>query len=372
MVTQAAQVFQSLGTKRPGDEGYRPDLDANFNSDFVEYATPERSLVDTGFYVTDRGLPWHVKLSRAMGTRELMDGVSELLKGDEAYAAAGGFETELRPVTDPETGLILPDKFLVRRVDTKDLLGVVGRSWKGHQEREIIEFCDTIVDDGQGKYETGGHMRDGKWFFVSMELNHLEISIPGDPSSLKTYLLARTAHDGSRPTGFFLTQVRDVCTNTENLAVKGAISQYRIYHRGTLDGKVAEARKALRIAFKNTEIVKGLTKQLAKTKIVDAQVLEILKAAWPVDEAREGDEAVEVKNRSLDQAFELYQASPNLEGIRGTAWGAYNAITEYVDHGMKYHGRFLDDGDVRATSLLEGIGANTKKRALVAALGLKK
>jgi len=373
MVTKSAEVWRSLGTLKPGDEGYRPDIDANFNGDFMEYASPERSRIDTGFYVGDRGLPWHVALSRQLNTPELMGDAEHLLTKKEALVAAGGdFTVALKPIQVAESAIKIPGRFAVVREDTGAPLGVVGRGYRTMQNEELASFADALVDSGAAKYETGGLMRDGAWFFLSMELDGLDIVIPRDPSALRSYLLLRTSHDGSTPVGFYLTQVRGVCANTLDLAQKGALRTYRIRHSGTLSGKIEQARAALGIAFNAALTVKELATHLVMKDVVDDQVRAILEATWPVS-ADAGEEDLLVKSRHFDRAFELYQTSEYLEGIRGTAWGTYNAVVEYLDHGITYHGRArANDGDARADSILFGASHIAKERALKAALAIAK
>lgn len=373
MATTAAQEWAKMGMKKPGEEGYRPDIDANFNGDFMEYASPERSGIDTGFYDSERGLPWHVALSRRLGTRELMNDAGRLLTSGEALVESGGnFEVVLKDLAVADSGILIPGKFATVRADTGQPLGTVGRGYKVFQNRELAEFTDILVDSGEAKYESGGLMRGGAWFFLSMELDHLGITVPGDPSDLRTYLLLTTSHDGSKKAGWHISHVRTICKNTEELAKKGAVSWYTMRHSGNLAGKVIEARAALGIAFKETEVVKEMVNALAMAKVVDAQVAEILKATWPV-KAKDGEEVVEKQTRHFDRTLELYEASPNLDGIRGTAWGAYNAVTEYLDHGLTYHGRKRQsDDDARADSLLFGSSRSAKERALKAALVLTK
>jgi phage/plasmid-like protein (TIGR03299 family) len=363
-------LFGVRGQFRPDGNG---GLLSRMQDDRPEYATPEASGVNTGFYVGDRGLPWHVALSRQLGTPELMQDAGRLLTAREAYIAAGGFQVEKVPAGDLETGIAVPGKFVTRRADTKAPLGIVGRGYQVFQEDTLAEFGNVLVDDGQASYETGGHMRGGAWFFLSMELNHLNISVPGDPSALRTYLLLNTSHDGSKQAGWFLTHVREVCQNTEKLARAGAVTSATLRHTGSLDGKVAQMRTALGIAFNDAEMVKEITGQLSTATLVDSQVREIFaKEVWPV-KASEDDEANERVSRHADRAFENYLASETLEGIRGTAWGAYNAITEYLDHEVTYRGGPRQGAlDARADSLLFGSGSETKDRALTALLAASK
>jgi phage/plasmid-like protein (TIGR03299 family) len=358
---------------------FRPDgnggIISRIQDDRPEYATPDASgVTGPAFYVGDRGLPWHVALSKQLGETPLMQDAGNLLNTEAALAAAGSFEVGLEEV-QTKSGLTIPGKWATVRKDTGAPLGVVGRGYKVFQEKALAELGDYIVDQGahmRPVYETGGHMREGAWFFLSMELKGLDIIVPGDPSDLQTYLLLMTSHDGSKPAGYFVTQVRTVCRNTADLAQKGALRTYRIRHTGSLDGKVIEARKALGIALRSVETVKELTNRLALTKIVDSQLRDILEKTWPV-KADDSEDATEKVSRHVERTFELYETSPNLEGIRGTAWGAYNAVTEYLDHGVTYHGRARqDDSDARADSLLFGTGHDAKERALKAALALAK
>lgn len=364
-------LFGTRGQFAPDGEG---GLVTFMNAgDKPEFATPEASKVDGGFYVGDRGLPWHVTLARQLGTRELMADAGKLLTTAEALSLSGSFEVEKQPIF-LASGKQVADKFATVRTDTGDPLGVVGNGYKVFQEKELAELADYIVDQGAHVtpvYETGGHMFGGRVFFLSMELAGLDIVVPNDPSKLQTYLLLMTSHDGSKKLGYFVTTVRTVCRNTADLATKGALRTYTIRHVGSLEGKLQEARKALGIALKTTETVEQITQKLALTKVVDSQVREIFEKAWPVKASEDSDEAVEVKSRHVERAFANYQASETLEGIRGTAWGALQAGTEYVDWGISYHGRRLSAEDARAESLLFGTAHETKERLIKAALAAK-
>lgn len=351
---------------------------SRIQDDRPEYASPEASKVDVGFYVTDRGLPWHVALARQLGTKELMAGKGGLLTTAEALAAAGSYEVGKVPVYIKGLNgelIELTTNFATQRLDTGEPIGVVGRGYKVFQERELAELGDFIVDEGghlKPIYETGGHMNGYATFFLSMELQGLDITVPGDPSDLRTYMLLITGHDGRKKGGFFITHVRGVCANTVDLAKRGALSQYTFKHIGSLEGKVVEARKALGIALKTTETVKQVAERLALTKLVDSQIKDILAKTWPVKAGADSDAKIEDMSRHAERAFALYEGSPTMEGIRGTAWGAVNAVTEYLDHYAKYKARYVEPTDARAQSLLFGTAHDAKERAVKAALAVSK
>jgi Domain of unknown function (DUF932) len=116
-------------------------------------------------------------------------------------------------------------------------------------------------------------------------------------------------------------------------------------------------------------MVQEMATHLATTSLVDEQVREIMNNLWPASETRveKGEQS-----KHADAAYATYLRSENLEGIRGTAWGAFNAVTEYLDHGVEYKGRVAEPGDVRAESSLFGTAKETKDRAIEALLAVAK
>lgn len=353
-------LFGTRGQIRPDGNG---GITSAMVADKPEYATPDVSDVDSGFYVGDRGLPWHVSLSRQLGVAELMADAGRLLTTAEAIELGGfDFHVDLLPITPAGSDILIPNKFATVRSDTGAPLGVVGPAYKVFQNADVFGFADNLVDSGEAKWETAGVARGGSWTFISMELDHLEIEVPGDRGPVKTYLLLINSFDGSRKAEGHITQVRAVCKNTCKLAKGNALTSFAIRHSGTLEGKIEAARKALGISFKNVEFVKGITTTLARKQLVDSQVREIFEKVWPIDE--DASEAIRDKAKAT-QAFLNYQTSDTLEGIRGTAWGALNAATELLDHEVIYKARTRGTAeDTRFDNLMFGDGADSKERLL--------
>jgi hypothetical protein len=55
--------------------------------------------------------------------------------------------------------------------------------------------------------------------------------------------------------------------------------------------------------------------------------------------------------------------SNSVAGIKGSAWAAYNAVTEYVDHFSFVNPRDKTDTTARLASIWLGRGADLKKKA---------
>jgi phage/plasmid-like protein (TIGR03299 family) len=321
--------------------------------------------MDFSITLADRRAPWEAA-SWADGqkpTSEKFATASEMLDA----AGLAGWNVQAQPLVTTG-GIPVPGKFAQVAEDGR-VLGLTGRTYKTLQNETAFAFGDSIVDAGGANWERAGMFRNGSVVFGAMELCHLDITVPGDDSQIKPYLLIVNSFDGGYPYMGILAYIRPVCTNTFEAAV-GTQTQYRfaIRHSGTLDGKLAMAREALGIAFKHNEEVAALVTKLATTSIVDKQVQKIFeKVVWPVDMDSLSEGRVE--NHPATVAFQDYLTSPTIDGIRGTAWGAFNAVTEYIDHIQEFKGGTLTSAaDTKGNSILFGAGQQRKDAAIKALL----
>jgi len=251
------------------------------------------------------------------------------------------------------------------------------------QMEDAFAFGDAIVDSGEAKWERAGEARNGALVFGCMELTHLGVNVPGDNGGdLVPYLLILNSFGGEAPLGGLIAFIRPVCTNTFE-AARGTKTSYRfsIRHTGTLDGKMAMAREALGITFQHVAEVQELTTRLATTKLVEAQVQAILAATFRDADAKDDTRVMALMSGAervgqdplAVKVWDHYQASPTLEGIRGTGWGVFNAVTEYLDHVQDYRPRGAQ-GDplaLRAENLMVGKAQGKKDVALSAILAIR-
>ena len=316
------------------------------------------AAVETLAYVADRGTPWH-----GLGTP--VDGL--MTAGDALSASGLDWDVERKNIR-VVGGEIFADKYATVRSSDGAPLGIVGNRYQIIQNRDAFAFADNLVDSGEAKYETAGSLWGGKRVFLSMELGHLDINVPGDDSDVKMFLMVTNNHDGGGAAEAVITPVRTVCQNTLTAAIASAKSRFRIRHTGNIDAKMLAARDALGITFKYAEDFAKLAERMALKTIADEQVLEILRnAVFPVDADAVSEEVLADHPSTL--AFENYLTSDTMDSIRGTVWGAYNGIAEFIDYGATYRGGKSNPVEqVRANSLLWGVGAARKAAAQKALL----
>ena len=216
-----------------------------------------------------------------------------------------------------------------------DILGVVGERYHVLQNEDLFSFGDNILDGG-GRWETAGSIKGGRVVFGSLALERETVLDPnGVADKVKTYLLINTSHDGSIAIQASITPVRVVCANTLNLALgskrgKNAIKQsFKIRHTQTANGKVQIAREALGLANAYMDAFDIMAKAMIEKEITAQQFNDIVLAAYPKPE-KDSKGAIKKWENKVDVINDIYTGQFN-GMIAGSAWGAFNALTERLD-----------------------------------------
>jgi phage/plasmid-like protein (TIGR03299 family) len=216
-----------------------------------------------------------------------------------------------------------------------DVLGVVGQRYVPLQNEDLFSFGDNVLDGG-GRWETAGSLKGGRVVFGSLALERETVLDPtGVADVVKTYLLVNTSHDGSIAIQASITPVRVVCANTLNLALRttkkkdGVKQSFKIRHTQTAEGKIAVAREALGLANKYMDEFDKMAHAMIQQE-VDAKLFnDILLAAYPKPE-KDAKGAIKKWENKIDVINDIYTGEFN-GMIAGTAWGAFNALTERLD-----------------------------------------
>ena len=219
--------------------------------------------------------------------------------------------------------------------DQTDILGIVGERYTPLQNEDLFSFGDNLLDGG-GRWETAGSIKGGRVVFGSIALaNSITLDPNGIADKIDNYLLINTSHDGSIAIQASITPVRVVCANTLNLALssfkgrKASKQTFKIRHTQTAEGKIAVAREALGLANSYIDEFSELANKLIQTEITKAQFDKIVALAYPAPE-KDSKGSFKKHDSKIDLLNDIYVGQYN-NTISGTAWGAYNALTERLD-----------------------------------------
>jgi phage/plasmid-like protein (TIGR03299 family) len=155
------------------------------------------------------------------------------------------------------------------------------------------------------------------------------IRIIGDDIADKFVLLSN-GHDGTAAVRIGLTPIRVVCQNTLSLALRG-MGGLSIRHYPDVAKRVQQAHSILRLVNERLHDAEQVMQQMARTPMAGGRLRAYFEQVMPTTEGTEVHRDL-VKHRH-DRLAELFETGEgnNLPGVRGTAWAAYNAVTQWAD-----------------------------------------
>lgn len=256
--------------------------------------------------------------------------------------------------------MAIPGKRLVVRQHPTTLrrsyIGTVGERFKLHTVRELDGLNQTLMDMGL-PVETYGLLGErGQRAFLTYQLPASVTVGAADESHM--YLFASTAFDGSASTLLRTTAVRVVCANTYALADSESQQRAAIRHTSVLRGQVQAVREQLEIAFQQADELQALADSLVATTLREDDIDEFLRELFPAPAGAEGSRAEAGAAARREAVLGLLDAPTNVEW-KGTAWGMFNAVTEWADH----HRRARSP-ESRALRVMDGRDGGLKARAL--------
>jgi phage/plasmid-like protein (TIGR03299 family) len=302
----------------------------------------------------------------------------------------------------------VPGAFATVRKDTGAALGVVGGSYVPLQNESAFKFMDALVGEGLAMYETAGALNGGRRVWMLARIPK-ELRV-GKGDVVQPYVMLTNRHDGGGAVRVLPTSIRVCCQNTLNMSLRGRGASKEglsIRHTKNVQAAVEEAREKLGIIIKGVDTFQAQIDALAKVSLKETEVRDYFEQLYPTGKRRvqkalpmvddgtlldnilgakqAGGEVVrellaaaeEEQTRTqkrntkiFEQIMENFHNEKNtLPGIKGTAWAAYNAVSEYVDWQSNVRGKDdLAKANSRMNSIFFGAGAERKAEAFELAL----
>ncbi len=311
-----------------------------------------------------RETPWH-----GLGTV-----LSDAPTTADAIRLAGlDWTVQTRNLATIDGGIRVPARACVRSTDSR-VLGVVGEDYTPLQNADAFGWFDPFIDAKLATLETAGSLRDGQRVWILAQLAGGPVPIVGD-DLVRRYLLLSNSHDGTMAVRVGFTPIRVVCANTLAAAHSASESTLiRVRHTKSVSESVDSLREIINAKTGHFEATLGQYRRLANTDISAQDLGLYVKRVFKVggvesdpDSEQPGarqDEPQPSGARILPRIQELAEVGKgaDLPGSRGTLWGAYNAVSEYLGYERG------SSQDVRLDSLWFGASAQLNRRALDVAI----
>ncbi len=319
--------------------------------------------------------PWH-----GLGVEVLQAQTSE-----EAIVKAGlDWEVKKREIFLAD-GTKVPGYFAVVRTTDNKPLGVVGGRYVPLQNKSAFTFFDGLIGSKEAIYETAGSLRGGKIIWIMSRLPG-HIGWADDP--IEQWFVLSNAHDGSRQVSLMATPVRVVCLNTLNAALRGVKVKFEMRHTSGIMDRVIDAREALGVVTDYFTEMEGVLKLLRNYSMSDQETKSYIHSLFPLkvetNETLAGfGDTLNVEfgpriKKYIEKVMDLHECGKgsDIPGVKGTAYGAFNAACEFADHWQPVRGK--PKGEVGSTgqlfkkldSIWFGSAQRFKQRAFDQAVGL--
>jgi len=295
---------------------------------------------ESGFFVSEPA--WH-----GLGTV-----VEDAPNTADAIRLAGlDWTVESCPVFDGEGSEIDGWKAQTRS-DNGRVLGVTRAQFKPLQNHEAFAFFDYFLCDGDCSLESAGALQDGKTVWILAKINVEADVSPGD--RIDPYFLLSNGHAGNLKLRTDMVNVRVVCNNTLSAALGDSGASIAFMHRSKVVDSLMAVRETVDLAKRSFAL------SIEDFRILKARGLDVEGFRKYVQEVFESEEnKVPRCFEELERSFDGGGPGSDLAGH--TLWGAYNAVTDWIDH---RRGR---SDETRLQASWFGVGSELRERAMAVA-----
>lgn len=278
-------------------------------------------------------IPWHGKgviLNDAPNAEEAMiqGGLNWNVKKSQAF------------ILGPD-GQQIPMKgqYGIIRDNDNTILGRSGEFFEPLQNADAFKFFDPFIESGAATFESGGSLQEGKKVWVLAKINSSPIEPVKNDVSNK-YLLLTNTHSVGTSVKALPTLIRVVCANTLRAALgagETAGNVYRVAHSSQTMTKLSAVQETIaktEDSFKRVAaLYEAMGKKKVSAKVADDYFSQVFSwSEYGTKEDSERRKTYEAKQKeNILKLFEIGRGT-DISGVKGTLWGAYNAVTEYITH----------------------------------------
>lgn len=214
------------------------------------------------------------------------------------------------------------------REDNNSCLGIVSGRYNLVQNEDSFKFAETLANSEgfvKGKANVG-YFKGGASVYCQLELP--KVDVLGD--DIQPYLFVINSFDGSSTFKAGITNVRIICKNTLQLAVKNAQRIWSISHKKEWkpDEILGAVSNTLDMSGMYQDSFRKTAEKMALEKVNADAVFEILRDRLLLSMTEGNVEKVISRIRSI------YKEKDDLQNFLGTSYGIYNAVADYVSNAV--------------------------------------
>lgn len=264
-------------------------------------------------------MPWH-----KLGTK-----VDSLKSVEAALKAAHlDWNVKLKKLyySGPDKkAIVVPSRRAVVRDVDHALLATVGSDYEAVQNSEAFAILQPACKELGVTIETAGALGKGDRVWMLGKLPKSFHPVAGD--RVDGYFLVVSGHNGWTALTARPTPVRVVCANTLAVALSTTDAVVNLRHTKDVGTELDKAAKMVTNLVKTLKETNESFASLAAKKLTADETRDYINKVLGIDDAAKG-----VSASRRETILQLVETGKGVEFAPKTAWAAFNAVTEYVDH----------------------------------------
>lgn len=274
-------------------------------------------------------------------------------------------------------GRLVPDRKAVVQMPGDRIIGTAGKLFTPIQNIDAFSTLQPAIDEFGAQVETAGCLGNGDrvWMLLSLPQKGRAEVVKGD--EIKPYFLVSNAHTSEKSQSLQarFTSIRVVCENTLAAAMKADRAAVAIPHHKNAKDRLDEISEVVKRMYEVHKNSIAVYQKMIARKITLEEASAYLGQVFRLRDREEDKKLSQMLSKKgaqehegrLSKVFDAREYSmwllDNGKGTGRTAWGAYNAVTEYIDHVsiLKKDGHLTKNGFETAAF---GYGAYQKQKAL--------
>jgi len=270
--------------------------------------------------------------------------------------------------TEIEVGI--PNMYTVLRdspfTGLPEALGSVGTRWTPFQNEQCANLCQNMAGMAGLIPSTYGVLDDGRKTFLAMQFPEgMTVRSPrfGTLDTTDLYLVVFNSHNGSGSLSANITPVRPMCANQQRVAESMARSRFMLRHTGESEVRMQQLEEVLTESFNYHHVYQNACEAMIERELDEDDVLRELNKLLLATDPDLTERQREIRGETVLTIRNLYNTSDTVAPFHGTAYGLYNAFTEYTDHRMRV---IVPDGgnerEIRALRTLQSDDLDSLKQ----------
>jgi phage/plasmid-like protein (TIGR03299 family) len=248
----------------------------------------------------------------------------------EAMDTAGMLRWDVRKRLIETDAITDSDDFEIIRDTERGVhrLGLAGERYQTVQNEELATMADAITD-GDISVDVVGHYNKGRNVFVTLALGEsIILDGEGQADEIGKFLTIRSSHNGSTAVQAIIHNFRLACQNQLPGLRAAGLASFTMRHTSTVQGRIADARTALGIAFKQYDVFEAEMQALLEREMTKDKFFDLVESIYPTpkDDVRGSVKKHETKVETLASIWN----GETVAGLEDTAYKAYNVLNEHL------------------------------------------